>query len=233
MTTATTHYGAIESTQAHAADQVNTLYSQVESAQGRGSAGLGICLALVKSLVELHGGIVDAESDGPNCCSVFTVRLPLAIGILGENASSKTVSNHSSRSFRVLVVDDLRDIRIVTQQLLERLRHEVQVAENGQVALEKLEVFRPDVVFSDIAMPVMNGHDLARRIRERSDFDSVCLVALTGRGQSSDREMAFEAGFDRHLTKPVDFQRFRNLFDELDILERENLVPAHSQYGSQ
>ncbi len=197
------------------------MYSQIENAQGRGSAGLGIGLALVKSLVEIHGGFVDAESDGPNCGSSFTVRLPLTIGILPENISAKAPAN---RSFHALVVDDLRVTRITTQCLLEKLGHEVQVAENGQDALEKLETFKPDVVFSDISMPVMSGHELARRIRERSDLDSVCLVATTGYGQPADRELAFEAGFDHHLTKPVDFKRLQDLFDELDVSKRENLV---------
>ncbi len=186
-------------------------------------ARLGIGLALVRTLVELHDGLVDAESDGPNCGSTFTVKLPLARGIVGEKVSSSMSSNHSSRTFRVLVVDDLHAMRIVTQQLLEKLGYEVQVAENGEAALEKLLVFRPDVVFSDITMPVMGGKELASRIRERTDLDRVCLVALTGYGQSSDREMAFEAGFDHHLTKPVDFQRLRNLFDELDNSSREEL----------
>ena len=182
-------------------------------------------LALVKSLVQLHGGFVDAESDGPNCGSTFTVRLPLAVGILPENTSAKAPSNRSSR---VLVVDDMRAMRISTQRLLEKLGHEVQVAENGQDALGKMETFKPDVVFSDISMPLMGGHELARRIRESSDLDSVCLVAMTGYGQSADREMAFEAGFDRHLTKPVDFKRLQDLFDELVVSKRENLELNHN-----
>jgi CheY-like chemotaxis protein len=135
-----------------------------------------------------------------------------------SNASANTNSKHPSRSFRVLVVDDFRAMRIVTKQLLERLGHDVQVAEDGEAAMEKLEAFRPEVVISDIMMPVLGGHDLARRIRERSDMDGVCLVALTGDGQSSDLEMAFDAGFDRHLTKPVDLLRLGELFDDLNSL---------------
>lgn len=197
-------------------EDIFTMYSQIESAHGRGLAGLGIGLALVRNLVELHGGSVGVESDGPERGSTFTVKLPLATGIVGENISSKEIVNHSQRSFRVLVVDDMRAMRVVTEQLLQKLGHEVQVAENGEVALTKLDSFKPDVVLSDITMPVMSGHELARKIRERTDLDSVCLVALTGYGQSSDREMAFEAGFDRHLTKPVSFQSILALFDELD-----------------
>ncbi|TWT98760.1 hybrid sensor histidine kinase/response regulator [Neorhodopirellula pilleata] len=192
------------------------MYEQVESADGLRSSGLGIGLALVRSLVKLHGGVVDAESDGLDCGSTFTVRLPLATGILIDNVVSKGVSDQSLRHFRVLVVDDVRAMRFVTQQLLEKLGHEVQVAENGRTALEILDSFHPDVIFSDLTMPVMGGHELARRIRQRKDLESVCLVALSGYGQSSDRELAFKAGFDRHLTKPVDFQRLQDLFNELD-----------------
>jgi CheY-like chemotaxis protein len=199
------------------------MYTQIESAHERGSAGLGIGLALVKTLVELHGGLVQAESDGPDCGSTFTVRLPLAVVTHLGNAASKTVSGHSTRLFRVLVVDDMRAMRFVTEQLLRKLGHEVQVAENGKHALELLDSFRADVVFSDITMPVMGGHELARRIREQSDLDSAYLVALTGFGQSSDREAAFEAGYDRHLTKPVDFQRLRDLFDDLDSMKPASL----------
>ncbi len=192
------------------------MFDQVETAHGRRSAGLGIGLALVRSLVELHGGTVAAESSGLDCGSTFTVKLPLAAGILGKNVLAKIVSDHSLRKYRVLVVDDVRAMRFVTKQLLEKLGHQVYVAENGSSALEVLESFKPEVIFSDLTMPVMDGHELARQIRERKDLEHVCLVALSGYGQSSDREMAFEAGFDRHLTKPVDFQRLQDLFNELD-----------------
>lgn len=202
------------------------MYTQIESAHERGSAGLGIGLALVKTLVELHGGLVEAESVGPNCGSTFTVRLPLAVGAHPGNAASKAVSSQSTRLFRVLVVDDMRAMRLVTEQLLRKLGHEVKVAENGKHALELLDSFRADVVLSDITMPVMGGHELARRVREQSALDSVYLVALTGFGQSSDRDAAFEAGYDRHLTKPVDFQSLRDLFDDLDTMKQASLARA-------
>lgn len=197
-------------------EDIFRMYDQVETAHECRSAGLGIGLALVRSLVELHGGIVAAESDGLDCGSTFTVRLPLVTGIRGDNVLSNIASDYSLRQFRVLVVDDVRAMRLVTKQLLEKIGHEVRVAENGRSALEILDSFEPEVVFSDLTMPVMGGHELAHRIRERKDLENVCLVALSGYGQPSDREMAFEAGFDRHLTKPVDFQRLLDLFNELD-----------------
>jgi len=107
-------------------------------------------------------------------------------------------------------------MRIVTEQLLVKLDHPVQVAENGELALEMLDSFKPDVVFSDVSMSGMSGHDLARRICERADLGSVYLVAMNGYGQPSDLETAFHAGFDCHLTKPVAIQRLRELFDDFD-----------------
>lgn len=214
------------------ADRLNDIfcmYSQIENAQARGSAGLGIGLALVRTLVELHGGVVDAASAGAGCGSTFTVRLPLATGILGEHVTAKKNARHSTRSFRVLVVDDLRALRIVSTKLLQKLGHEVRAAENGQAALKILESFQPDVIFSDITMPIMGGYELARRIRQRADLNGIWLIALTGYGQSSDRELAFEAGFDRHVTKPVDIQRLKELFDELDQSRQPQLnMSTHS-----
>lgn len=196
------------------------MYSQIENAQARGSAGLGIGLALVRTLVELHGGSVDAVSAGISRGSTFTVRLPLASSILVEHVAAKKSDRNSTRAFRVLVVDDLRAMRIVSTKLLEKLGHEVQSAENGVVALKTLESFRPDVIFSDVTMPIMGGYELARCIRKRTELSNIWLVALTGYGQSSDREAAFEAGFDRHITKPVDIQRLKELFYELDCARR-------------
>ncbi len=195
------------------------MYSQIENSQERGSAGLGIGLALVRTLVELHGGYVDAQSPGLSCGSTFTVRLPLATGIPGER-TAKEPRPQSSRSFRVLVVDDLRAMRIVSTKLLEALGHQVQSAENGDMALEMIDSFKPDVVFSDITMPIMDGYELARRVRQRADLNDLWLIALTGYGQSSDRELAFDAGFDRHATKPMTLRHLQELFDELDRARR-------------
>ena len=115
----------------------------------------------------------------------------------------------------------MRAMRVVTEQLLVKLGHTVQVAESGKIALEMLDSFKPDIVFSDVSMPGMDGHELARRIREREDLGSVRLVAMTGYGQPSDRETAFNAGFDHHLIKPVALQRLRELFDEFKPAQPE------------
>lgn len=168
---------------------------------------------LVDNLEELHRGSVNAEGDGLNCGSAYAMQLRNADS--PGNASSIITSPHSTCVFRVLVVDDLRAMRHVTEQLLSKLGHEVLVAENGKQALELLNSFEADVVISDITMPVMDGHDLARQIRANSRFDNVCLVALTGYERLSDREEALASGYDCHLTKPLDFGRLRDLFDNL------------------
>lgn len=192
------------------------MFSQEDDTLERGSAGLGIGLTLVKTLVELHAGTVVAESEGIGKGSTFTVRLPTVAKPQSTTAIPElSVQRVSTRSFKVLIVEDMRALRVITARLLEKLGHVVQFAENGPLALSKLETFIPDVVFSDIAMPGMTGYELAQRIRQRPDCSQVYLVALTGFGQSSDRDRALEAGFDEHMVKPVDIALLRELFERI------------------
>lgn len=192
------------------------MFAQVDDTLERGSSGLGIGLTLVKTLVELHAGTVVAQSDGAGKGSVFTVRLPaIAPPAVFVALSAGPPAATKSRSFKVLVVEDMRALRVIVSRLLTKLGHEVEFAADGTLALQKLDTFRPDVVFSDIAMPGMTGYELARRIRQRSDCAGVCLVALTGFGQSADRDKALEAGFDEHMIKPVDIALLQSLFDKL------------------
>lgn len=192
------------------------MFSQEDDTLERGSAGLGIGLTLVKTLVELHDGTVVAESEGIGKGSTFTVRLPTVAKPQSTTTNPViSVQRASTRSFKVLIVEDMRALRVITARLLEKLGHVVQFAENGPLALSKLETFIPDVVFSDIAMPGMTGYELAQRIRQRSDCSQVYLVALTGFGQSSDRDRALEAGFDEHMVKPVDIALLRELFERI------------------
>lgn len=192
------------------------MFAQVDDTLERGSAGLGIGLALVKTLVELHEGTIVAESDGVGKGCVFTVRLPTADGPGALDIMSAVPSVvATSRSFKVLVVEDMRALRVIMARLLAKLGHEVEFAEDGMLALQRLDTYRPDIVFSDIAMPGMTGYELARQIRQRPDCSGIFLVALTGFGQSADRDKALEAGFDEHLVKPVDITQLQFLFDEL------------------
>ena len=192
------------------------MFAQVDDALERGSSGLGIRLTLVKTLVELHAGTVVAQSDGAGKGSVFTVRLPaIAPPTVFVALPAGPPAVTASRSFRVLVVEDMGALRVIMSRLLTKLGHEVEFAADGTLALQKLDTFRPDVVFSNIAMPGMTGYELARRIRQRSDGAGVCLVGLTGFGQSADRDKALEAGFDEHMIKPVDIALLQSLFVQL------------------
>lgn len=173
--------------------------------------GLGIGLALTKGLVELHGGRIEARSDGPGCGSEFTVWLPnRPVSITQQlQASRPTAAPVVHR--RVLIADDNRDSAETLSALLRMEGHEVMVAHDGPQALSAFGDIRPDVVLLDIGMPGLSGYEVALRIRQRRGGALVKLIAITGWGQESDRERAFAAGFDHHLTKPVDWQQVAEL----------------------
>jgi len=197
------------------------MFSQVDDSPERGSPGLGIGLTLVKTLVELHDGTVIAESEGVGKGSVFTIRLSATEAPGPQH--SPTSNEHESkpvRRFRVLVVEDMRALREMMARLLSKLGHEVEFVENGTLALQKLSQRLPEVIFSDIAMPGITGYELAQHIRQRPDSSGIYLVALTGFGQSADREKALQAGFDEHMIKPVDIAALQALFEKLSTGHR-------------
>jgi signal transduction histidine kinase len=168
--------------------------------------GLGIGLALVRWIIGLHGGTVEAKSEGPGQGSEFVVRLPAAERpvemplppVLRETPARKAPSR------RVLIVDDNRDSADSLALLLRRHGNEVHTAYDGIAALSAVESFRPEVVLLDIGLPELDGYDAARRIREQSNGRNITLIALTGWGQEKDRNRSYEAGFDAHVTKPVE-----------------------------
>jgi PAS domain S-box-containing protein len=187
-------------------------FAQAAPAMGRSQGGLGIGLALVRRLVELHGGTVTAHSDGPGRGSTFTVRLPEAAAPAAAVESPDEGWGRRGSPCRVVVADDNRDAADSLALLLRFLGHEVRTAGDGQEAVEVAEAFRPDVVLLDIGMPRLNGYEACRLIRSRPWGRGVLLVALTGWGQEEDRRRATEAGFDRHFTKPVDPAALGELF---------------------
>jgi CheY-like chemotaxis protein len=180
------------------------MFHQGDSGAEPGTAGLGIGLTLSKQLVELHGGTLHAMSDGVNRGAEFLIRLPLAANVSATPVRSiQRWPKVFALRLRVLVVEDSVDSAEMLRMLVDLLGHDVRVAHNGFAALSIFDEFRPDVVLLDIGLPGMNGYDVAREMRRRSDT-LLHLVAITGWGQDEDRRRAREAGFDRHITKPAD-----------------------------
>jgi CheY-like chemotaxis protein/two-component sensor histidine kinase len=180
--------------------RVFDLFAQDDAAPSVHS-GLGIGLALTRRLVEMHGGSVEAQSDGPGRGSTFTIRMPVLAEVPAEPPPAPAETHQSTR--RVLVIDDNVDAANAVAMLVARLGGECRVASDGEMGLRQLLDFRPDVVLLDIRMPGMDGYETCRRIREKMGSD-VVVVAVTGWGQERDREEAMRAGFDAHLTKPAD-----------------------------
>jgi PAS domain S-box-containing protein len=186
------------------------MFSQLEPALERSKGGLGIGLALVRGIVELHGGSVRADSPGPGLGSTFTIRLPLAQGSVCVPASAAPADTAAPAQLRVLVVDDNEDAAETLAMTLELHGCDVKTAATAARALEMLPGFAPAVALLDIGLPDMNGYELARRVRQLPAGAGITLIATTGWGQQKDRERAFAAGFDRHLTKPIDFDLLRS-----------------------
>lgn len=196
-------------------ESIFQMFSQLEQSYERGTAGLGIGLTLVKSFVEMHGGAVSAHSEGRGRGSVFTVTLPLSEQPQSAKGRVAAPQTGSTRSFRVLVVEDQAPLRLVLSKLLEKMGNQVEGAAGGDEALQRFGDCKPEVVFSDISMPGMSGYELVRRLRSRPDADGVYIVAMTGYGQATDRESALDAGFDEHMVKPADITQLQRLFDRL------------------
>jgi PAS domain S-box-containing protein len=193
------------------------MFTQADRSLDRSQGGLGIGLTLVRHLVEMHGGQVQASSDGLGEGSEFIVRLP----VLSQTREDGVAREKPDLSFaappcrRILIADDNEDFAELTGRLLERKGgHKVKVVYDGPAALEAARAFQPEVAFLDIGLPGINGYDLAQRLREEPGLEEVLLVALTGYGQEGDRRRALEAGFDEHLTKPTRFDTLQRVLAE-------------------
>ena len=185
--------------------RVFEMFVQEPQALDRARGGLGLGLALVKQLVELHGGSVSVTSRGAGHGSEFTVELPVHAGLTDSTPSSEPAGDPTAvRRRRLLVVEDNADAREGLRLLLSYAGHEVETAEDAPTGLEKLRTFRPEIALIDIGLPGVDGYALARMARETPEARTTYLVALTGYGQAEDRNKARAAGFDAHLTKPVD-----------------------------
>ena len=204
-------------------ERIFDMFTQVERPTPSPHDGLGVGLTLVKRLVELHGGTVSAYSEGPGSGSCFTVRLNLlpTIDADAQPAPSADESPAGPPRARILVADDNYDAAQSLALMLGMDGHEVRTASDGLEALRVAEEFRPQLVLLDIGMPKLDGYETARRLRERPWSHATRLFALTGWGQEEDRERARQAGFDRHLVKPVDP-------DELTELLNQTLSDAYA-----
>ena len=193
--------------------EIFDLFAQVDRTTER-NAGLGIGLTLVRQIVELHGGSVEARSEGPGKGSMFIVRLPVADVAPAEMDAPEPARSHRI-SRRILAADDNRDAAESLGALLRHDGHEVRLAFDGEAAIEAALDFVPDVALLDLGMPKCSGFDVARYIRRLPWGSHVYIVALTGWGQESDRERAREAGFDAHLVKPVEPRALTRLLANL------------------
>jgi CheY-like chemotaxis protein len=183
----------------------------IDKSQG----GLGVGLALVRTLLEMHRATVVVRSEGPGRGSEFSIWLPLAPERPAQaDAESQDSVTPSSPLRRVLVVDDNRDAARSLATLLRIMGHDVRTAHNGQSALEAARASMPEIAILDIGLPGMDGHELARRMRDEPGGAAVLIIALTGWGQDVDRRRSAEAGFDHHLTKPADAEALRKLLSQ-------------------
>ena len=188
------------------ADRLETIFemfSQVPASSPQGTVGLGIGLTLVKRLVELHGGSIRAWSEGPGKGSEFVVRLPVSTTAHSGDEFIEPVNDKPAPPRRILVVDDNRDSADSLALLLNLQGHDVEAVYDGLSAVHTAERFAPDVILLDRGLPILDGIEACRRIREKSWGRNMVIVALTGWGQEEDRRRSREAGFDEHLVKPV------------------------------
>lgn len=192
------------------------MFTQVDRSPERSQGGLGIGLTLVKRLVEMHGGSIEAKSDGEDQGSEFEVRLP----ILSKTPDQITAAPHvaaeaPTAARRVLIVDDNRDSADSLAMLLEITGNQTFMAHDGLEAIEAIEKHRPEVILLDIGLPKLSGHEVCRRVREKSWGKDIVVIALTGWGQDEDRRKSEEAGFNGHLVKPVNYDELLELLSSL------------------
>jgi CheY-like chemotaxis protein len=199
------------------------LFVQERQAIDRAQGGLGLGLAIVHSLAELHGGAVEAHSEGIGCGAEFVLRLPhtlaAATAPAARPAGSHAVAPQTARARRVLVVDDNHDAATLLAEALTIRGHTVQTAQDGLAGLRAAEALLPDVALIDIGLPVMDGYELARHLAAHPRLKGIRLIAVTGYGQEQDRTRSRDAGFVGHLVKPVDLNQVHNIVESTSVGE--------------
>ena len=187
----------------HMLPHVFEMFTQVNGNLGRSQGGLGIGLSIVRRLVQMHGGSVEARSDGNGRGSEFVVRLPVALSLVEDKPSDQANRVRPNAHHRILIVDDNLDAAESLAMMLTMMGNETLTAHDGLEALEVAVAFRPDVMFLDIGMPKLNGFEVCRRLRQQAWGKDMLVIALTGWGQEEDKRLSMEAGFDFHMVKPV------------------------------
>ena len=198
-------------------DKLNSIFDmfmQVDRNSEQSKAGLGIGLTLVKRLTEMHGGSIEARSDGEGQGSEFVVRLPVLSKPTAVSSLESEVQE-SPAGRRILIVDDNQDSADSLAMLLEITGNKTYMAHDGVEALEAIEKYRPEVVLLDIGLPRLDGHEVCRRVREQPWGKNIVIIALTGWGQEDDRRKSEAAGFNGHLVKPVDYDKLLELLSSL------------------
>ncbi len=199
------------------------MFSQVDRSLEKSQGGLGIGLTLVKRLVEMHGGNIEAKSEGPGRGSEFIVRLPIVCDSSNVAAADQNPPTEPKSSLRIVIVDDNADGADTLSMMLTILGNETHTAYDGQAGVELAERIRPDVILFDIGLPKLNGYEASQRIREQHWGKAIILIALTGLGQDEDRRRSRHAGFDHHLVKPVDPTELMKLLIETNATKRRIL----------
>jgi len=217
------------------ASMLNDIFSafrQVDSSLSRSHGGLGIGLWLARQIVELHGGSIVAHSEGPGLGSEFVVTLPALTVVSarppdGHNDRRERLQSDDLRAHRILVVDDVRESAETLAMVLRSMGQDATALGDGESAIQWILAHRPDVVFLDIAMPGLDGYEVAHRLREYTELQDVVLVALTGYGQQEDRRRALEVGFNSHLTKPTSMTTLKELLSRLPAGSAATTAAAH------
>jgi signal transduction histidine kinase/ActR/RegA family two-component response regulator len=200
-----------------APDRIGTifeLFAQAENAIGRAQGGMGIGLALVRNLLELHDGSISAKSDGVGKGSEFVIRFPITKSAIAAASRGEKSAANDGQPRRIIVVEDNADVRDLLRLKLKRLGHEVDAVGDGMAGVDAIVAARPDLALVDIGLPGIDGYELAARVRESIGRD-VVLVAVSGFGQPEDKRRAIDAGFDEHITKPADVTDIENLLSRL------------------
>jgi signal transduction histidine kinase len=190
-------------------------FTQVDKTLDRSLGGLGLGLAIVKGMVELHGGRVEAFSEGIGKGAKFTIWLPLPEKHIGLDEGCEKMDAKAIKSLKILMIDDNKDLAEIICELIGLLGYETESAHNGTAGIAKARELQPDVIICDIGLPGMSGYEVAKMIRKDAELEDTFLIALSGYAQSEDMEKSKEAGFDRHLAKPVSLETLKMVLNEV------------------